>query len=57
MLILIRLAKDVRAFKRFSAYQFTVEQVVLVCRQNEAWLRCMTGNQDGDRQSGCVLEA
>jgi len=33
--ILIRLAKDVQAFKSFSGYQFTVEPVASVCRQNE----------------------
>jgi len=27
LFILIRLAKEVQAFKRFAAYQFTVEQV------------------------------
>jgi len=38
LLILIRIAKDVRAFKSFKSFQFAVEQVVLVSRQNEGWL-------------------
>ena len=52
LFILIRLAKEVQAFKRFSAYQFTVEQVASICRQNEGWLRSVTGKQGEDGQSG-----
>jgi hypothetical protein len=52
LFILIRLAKEVQAFKSFSAYQFTVEQVASVCRQNEGWLRSMAGEQGEDGQSG-----
>lgn len=44
LLILIRLAKEVQAFKNFTAYQFTVEQVASVCRQNEGWLRSLAGS-------------
>lgn len=39
LLILMRLAKEVRAFKSFKSFQFVVEQVVSVCRQNEGWLK------------------
>jgi hypothetical protein len=39
LLILIRLAKEVQAFKSFKAFQFILEQVVSVCRQNEGWLK------------------
>ncbi len=52
LFILIRLAKEVQAFKSFSAYQFTVEQVASICRQNEGWLRSMTAKQGEDGQSG-----
>jgi hypothetical protein len=52
LFILIRLAKEVQAFKSFSAYQFTVEQVASICRQNEGWLRSVRGTQGEDRQSG-----
>jgi hypothetical protein len=52
LFILIRLAKEVQAFKSFSAYQFTVEQVASICRQNEGWLRSVTGKQGEDGQSG-----
>ena len=38
LFILIRLAQGVQAFKSFSAYQFTVEQVASICRQNGAGL-------------------
>lgn len=39
LIILIRIGKDVRAFKSFKAFQFAVEQVVLVSRQNEGWIK------------------
>jgi len=39
LLILVRLAKEVRAFRSFKSFQFATEQVVTVCRQNEGWLR------------------
>ena len=41
LLILMRLAKEVRAFKSFQSFQFAVERVVSVSRQNEGWLRSM----------------
>ena len=52
LFILIRLAKEVQAFKSFSAYQFTAEQVASICRQNEDWLRSVRGTQGEDGQSG-----
>ena len=39
LLILMRLAKEMRAFKSFKSFQFAAELVVSVCRQNEGWLR------------------
>ena len=38
-LITVRIAKEARAFKRFESFQYAIEQVVSVCRQNEGWLR------------------
>jgi len=52
LLVLIRLAKEVKAFKSFKAYQFVVEQVGSVCRQNEGWLRSVTGEEGRERQRG-----
>jgi len=49
LLVLIRLAKEVQAFKSFKAYQFIVEQVASVCRQNEGWLRSVAGDQGKER--------
>ena len=45
LLILVRLAKEVNAFRHFKAYQYAVEQVVAVCRQNEGWLRSINPGQ------------
>lgn len=42
LLVLMRLAKEVRAFKSFNAYVHAVEIVGSVPRQNEGWLRSVT---------------
>ncbi len=52
LLVSIRLAKEVQAFKSFKAYQFVVERVGSVCRQNEGWLRSVTGEPGEKRQRG-----
>jgi len=39
LMLLVRLCKEVKAFRSFQAYQHAVEQVVSVSRQNEGWIR------------------
>ena len=39
LLIIVRIAKEARAFKSFNSFQYAIELVVSVCRQNEGWLR------------------
>jgi hypothetical protein len=39
LIILVRLCKEVRAFKSFKSFQFAIEQVILVSRQNEGWIK------------------
>lgn len=39
LLILMRIAREARAFNSFKSFQYAIEQVVSVCRQNEGWLR------------------
>jgi hypothetical protein len=41
LLVSMRIAKEVQAFKSFGAYREAVEAVVSVCRQNEGWLRSL----------------
>jgi len=41
LLILVRIAKEAKAFKNFKSFQYAIEQVVSVCRQNEGWLRSL----------------
>jgi hypothetical protein len=41
LLIVVRIAKEARAFKSFESFQYAIEQVVSVCRQNEGWLRSL----------------
>ena len=49
LLVILRLAKEVKAFKSFQAYQHAVERVVRVCRQNEGWIKSV--NQDAASSS------
>jgi len=37
--IVIRLCKDLKAFKNFNSYQFSINEVVGLCKQNEGWLK------------------
>jgi len=41
LLITVRIAKEAHAFRSFKSFQFAIEQVVSVCRQNEGWLRSL----------------
>jgi len=41
LLIVVRIAKEAKAFKNFKSFQYAIEQVVSVCRQNEGWLRSL----------------
>ena len=48
LLILMRIAKEARAFKSFNSYQHAVTEVAKVCRQNEGWLKSVTAAAGGD---------
>lgn len=37
--ITIRLCKDLKAFANFNSYQYSINEVVDLCRQNEGWLK------------------
>ncbi len=37
--ISLRIAKEVKAFANFDSFQYSVNQVVDLCRQNEGWLK------------------
>lgn len=39
LLLALRIAKEVKAFKSFAGYLHAVEQVGFVARQNEGWFR------------------
>ena len=39
LLLAMRVAKEVKAFKSFAGYLHAVEQVGSVARQNEAWFK------------------
>ena len=41
LLVILRLAKEVKAFKSFAATQHAAELVVSVSRQNEGWIKSL----------------
>ena len=47
--ILVRLDKEVQAFKSFKSYQFAVQEVVSVSRQNEGWIRSVSAKSTGSQ--------
>jgi len=49
LLLLIRLGKEVQAFKSFNAYSQVVELTAKVCRQNEGWLKSLSASQQDDK--------
>ncbi len=51
LLVLIRIAKEVKAFKSFAAYQYVVENTAKVCRQNEGWLKSMAEKSTRSRRT------
>ncbi len=51
LLILLRLCKEVKAFKSFKAFQYAIEQVVAVSKQNEGWIRSVGRPSQGPESS------
>ena len=50
LLLLTRLGKETKCFKSFKAYQFVVEEVTAIGRQNEGWLRACRKKREGQNQ-------
>lgn len=55
LLLAMRVAKEVKAFKSFAGYLHAVEQVGVVARQNEGWFKhtqeLKSGQGPGERES------
>ncbi len=47
LLFLIRLSKEVKCFKSFKSYQYVIEEVAAIGRQNEGWLRACRKKKRG----------
>jgi len=41
--ILMRIAKEVQAFKNFKSFQTAIEGVISVSKQNEGWIKSISG--------------
>jgi hypothetical protein len=37
----VRLCKDMKAFQNFNSFEYSINEVVGLCRQNEGWLKSM----------------
>jgi hypothetical protein len=57
LMILVRLAKEVRAFKSFKSYQFAVQEIVSISRQNEGWIRSVGGRAQGGQNQPATPDA
>ncbi len=51
LIILVRLCKEVRAFKSFKSFQFAVEDINSVSRQNEGWIKSAGKEKRGPESS------
>lgn len=47
----IRLCKDVQAFHNFNSFQYSINEVVDLCRQNEGWLKNALRKSGGPESS------
>ena len=55
LLLLLRIAKEAKAFKSFDSYQFAAQEVVTVSRQNEGWIRfCGTTRGPESPKAGSI---
>jgi hypothetical protein len=45
LVILVRLCKEIKAFKSFKSFQFAVEEINMVSRQNEGWIKSAGGTK------------
>jgi len=51
LVILVRLCKEVRAFKGFKSFQFAIEEIFSVSRQNEGWIKSVSRDKRGPESS------
>lgn len=41
LLVSVRLAKEVKAFRNFNSWHYCIEQITQISRQNEGWLKSL----------------
>lgn len=47
----IRVCKDVQAFPNFNSFQYSINEVVGICKQNEGWLKHALAKGKGPESS------
>ena len=45
LMILVRVAKEVKAFENLNSYQFCAGEIIEISRQNEGWLKSLERKQ------------
>jgi 23S rRNA-intervening sequence protein len=45
LIVLVRIAKEVKAFHNLNSYQYAAGEVINLCRQNEGWLKSLDRKQ------------
>jgi hypothetical protein len=51
LIMAVRLCKDLKAFHNFNSFQFSINEVVGLCKQNEGWLKSMLQKSGGPESS------
>ncbi len=49
--IAVRLCKDLQAFNNFNSFQYSINEVVGLCKQNEGWLKAALQKSGGPESS------
>ncbi|MGH7492773.1 MAG: four helix bundle protein [bacterium] len=52
----IRLCKDLKAFHNFNSFQYSINEVVDLCRQNEGWLKATLQKSGGPESYSHIRE-
>lgn len=56
LLILVRVAKEVKAFPNLNSYQYSAGEIIDISRQNEGWLRSLEGKQPESSPRSATVE-
>lgn len=44
--VVIRICKEVKAFANFNSFETSINQVIMIAKQNEGWVRSLSGRRE-----------